>query len=355
MFLILLVYLTCANSNSNSVLTSIGRRFQRIIDFVPPDHSVADIGGDHGQITALLTEHLNEDCSITYIDKSQISYEKARSYLTSYCLDNRIQMHNGDGLAPLLESQLTCDTLILAGMGSSTVGNIIRSNSSTSGNVQSLIDIKVKQLVIQPWPINILPMLTLLQLLLSHGWSIDKQGIDEVGDYMYITTSLLSPTVSHTTVTNCIPPPTNNNHIHTDKLIDSRTTSTGVITPRKVLSLGYSSVFRSWPLYQRHYQPSATTTATAMSEADADVGANKAVKNYSVSDVPYENTVEECILWRKYLIKQSKTLIRKSNYIIEKGHNSEGSEEYEVCELTRLVQDRLTLYSDSTNCYSKLN
>ena len=349
MFLILLVYLTCANSNSNSVLTSIGRRFQRIIDFVPPDHSVADIGGDHGQITALLTEHLNEDCSITYIDKSQISYEKARSYLTSYCLDNRIQMHNGDGLAPLLESQLTCDTLILAGMGSSTVGNIIRSNSSTSGNVQSLIDIKVKQLVIQPWPINILPMLTLLQLLLSHGWSIDKQGIDEVGDYMYITTSLLSPTVSHTTVTNCIPPPTNNNHIHTDKLIDSRTTITSVITSPKVLSLGYSSVFRSWPLYQRHSLPPPTATATTTSEEE---GANITVKNDSVSD---ENIEEECILWRKYLIKQSKTLIRKSNYIIEKGHNYEGSQEYEVCELTRLIQDQLKLYADSNNSYSKLN
>ena len=348
MFLLLLIHLTCINSNSNSI-TSIGRRFQRIINFVPFDHSVADIGGDHGQITALLTEHLNKDCSITYIDKSQIAYEKARSYLTSHCLNNRIQMYNGDGLAPLLDSRLTCDTLILAGMGSSTVGNIIRSSTSStsdysdisSGTLQALIDIKVKQLVMQPWPINILPMLTLLQLLLSHGWSIDKQGIDEVGEYMYITTSLLSPTPSHTHIqpsTGHVSPP----------ITSISYTGANMITPKK--SLDYSSVFRSWPLYQRHSQP-PLTTATTTSEEEEE-GANISVKNDTRTD---ENIVEECILWRKYLLKQSKTLIRKSNYIREKGHNSEGSEEYEVCELTRLVQDQLTLYSDSTKCYSKLN
>ena len=339
MLLLLLVYLTCISSNKNSI-TSIGRRFQRIINFVPTDHSVADIGGDHGQITALLTENLNKECSITYIDKSQTAYEKARNYLNSCCLDNRIQMYNGDGLAPLLEPQSSCDTLILAGMGSSTVGNIISSSSSSSsirsGSVQALIDIKVKQLVIQPWPINILPMLTLLQLLLSHGWSIDKQGIDEVGEYMYITTSLLPPTPSHTQATT---------HGDANEANSLHTTSTRIVSPPN--SLGYSSVFKSWPLYQRHSQSPTTVTSE---EAEVE-GANIAVSHDILTN---ESIEEEYVLWREYLIKQSKTLIRKSNYIIEKGHNYEGSEEYEVCELTRLIQDQLKLYTDSNNSYSKI-
>jgi tRNA (adenine(22)-N(1))-methyltransferase len=112
----------------------------------------------------------------------------------------------GDGLKPLLQNNMKCDTIVVAGMGTSSVMQIIANNPSIElygelkhlNGVDSLdfdssyytferprrLDFShleilgINRIITQPWPPNILPLHALHSNLLDNGWQYEDQGID---------------------------------------------------------------------------------------------------------------------------------------------------------------------------------
>ena len=109
----------------------------------------------------------------------------------------------GDGLKPLLQSNAKCDTIVVAGMGTSSVMQIIANDPSIElyGDLKKHITVDsdssyydferprtldlshlevlgINRIITQPWPPNILPLHALHSNLLDNGWQFDSQGID---------------------------------------------------------------------------------------------------------------------------------------------------------------------------------
>ena len=108
----------------------------------------------------------------------------------------------GDGLKPLLQNNAKCDTVVVAGMGTSSIMQIIAnipsielygdlkrtivdSNSSyytferpRTLDFSHLDMLGINRIITQPWPPNILPLHALHSNLLDNGWQFESQGID---------------------------------------------------------------------------------------------------------------------------------------------------------------------------------
>lgn len=112
----------------------------------------------------------------------------------------------GDGLKPLLQNNVKCDTIVVAGMGTSSVMQIIANNPSIElyGELKHLSGVDaldfdssyytferprtldfshlevlgINRIITQPWPPNILPLHALHSNLLDNGWQYEDQGID---------------------------------------------------------------------------------------------------------------------------------------------------------------------------------
>lgn len=108
----------------------------------------------------------------------------------------------GDGLKPLLQNNAKCDTVVVAGMGTSSIMQIISNIPSielygelkrTTVDSDSsyytferprILDfthldvLGINRIITQPWPPNILPLHALHSNLLDNGWQFESQGID---------------------------------------------------------------------------------------------------------------------------------------------------------------------------------
>ena len=108
----------------------------------------------------------------------------------------------GDGLKPLLQNNAKCDTVVVAGMGTSSIMQIIANIPSIElyGDLKrTIVDsnssyytferprildfshldvLGINRIITQPWPPNILPLHALHSNLLDNGWQFESQGID---------------------------------------------------------------------------------------------------------------------------------------------------------------------------------
>ena len=108
----------------------------------------------------------------------------------------------GDGLKPLLQNNAKCDTVVVAGMGTSSIMQIISNIPSIElyGDLKrTIVDsnssyytferprildfshldlLGINRIITQPWPPNILPLHALHSNLLDNGWQFENQGID---------------------------------------------------------------------------------------------------------------------------------------------------------------------------------
>lgn len=122
---------------------------------------------------------------------------------------------------PLISKNKKCDTVVIAGMGTNRILQILTNDNSTDlyGDIQKQLTspnshptpppvyydyirprkcdfsflnlLGVSRIITQPWPPNILPMHALHSALLDNGWFIDDQKIDRAGNLHYVTTCFL--------------------------------------------------------------------------------------------------------------------------------------------------------------------
>ena len=101
---------------------SVTPRLEAALDMLAGFDTVADIGCDHGRLTAALLQ--NQICRrIIASDVSGPSLDKARSLIEHIGLSDRVSFREGDGCSVLFPGE--CDAIALLGMGGTLMVRIL--------------------------------------------------------------------------------------------------------------------------------------------------------------------------------------------------------------------------------------
>lgn len=104
-------------------ILNLGPRMEAIVDLVEPSKYVADIGCDHGYITAELILE-NKAQFVIATDKSEECLNKAITFCDSVNINAFISFRQGDGFKPITKyDKINCT--IIAGMGGKEIINIM--------------------------------------------------------------------------------------------------------------------------------------------------------------------------------------------------------------------------------------
>ena len=110
-------------------------RLSMIASLVGRCESYADIGCDHGRLGAyMLQNHLCERAQLT--DISEPSLAKAKRLIALLGLTDRVSFRVGDGAMALEEP---ADCVVIAGMGGTTIADIIRQGREKLGDARLVL------------------------------------------------------------------------------------------------------------------------------------------------------------------------------------------------------------------------
>ena len=103
--------------------------------FVHPGDRVADVGCDHGYLTAYLLEACPRMTALA-CDVSAPSLDKARRLMERRHLTQRVRFAVADGLAAI---DAPVDAIVLAGMGAETILSIVRAGCGRIGGAALIV------------------------------------------------------------------------------------------------------------------------------------------------------------------------------------------------------------------------
>ena len=110
-------------------------RLQVLADLVYEGSRVADVGCDHGKLAVYLAQHGAPLVIAT--DVSQGSLSKAEALVRESGLQGRVECRRGDGLARIKPGEV--DTLVIAGMGGSTICAILAEGRRVTDEAYRLV------------------------------------------------------------------------------------------------------------------------------------------------------------------------------------------------------------------------
>lgn len=100
----------------------LDERLTSVVTYIKPNSKVADIGSDHGYIPLyLIKNNICTNVLVTDIKEGPLS--SARKNFEKYGLEDKLMTMLYDGINP--EILLNFDTVIIAGMGGSTISDIL--------------------------------------------------------------------------------------------------------------------------------------------------------------------------------------------------------------------------------------
>lgn len=123
----------------NRILTDpikLGPRLHTIASFIPAGAFLGDIGTDHAYLPVYLLQ-TGVIAKAVGVDIHKGPYESALETVSTYGLKEKIEIRLGNGLAPLNKGEV--DTLSIAGMGGTTILEILASNPQVIQEVNNLI------------------------------------------------------------------------------------------------------------------------------------------------------------------------------------------------------------------------
>ncbi len=148
----------------------IGNRLEALANMVPQGVKLADIGTDH----AYLPVYLVETGRISYAIAGDIAAGPcmaARTTVTQHGLTMQIQVRQGSGLAVLQAGEVDCVTI--AGMGGSTIIEILSADMTLSKSL--------KRLILQPMA----GAAGLRQWLVENGWKLVQEDLVDDEPHFY--------------------------------------------------------------------------------------------------------------------------------------------------------------------------
>ena len=148
----------------------LGSRLHTIASFVPIGSRLGDIGTDHAYLPVYLI-HKGIIKSAIGVDIHKGPYESALETVRMYGAGQRIAIRQGNGLIPLKSGEI--DTLVIAGMGGTTILEILLSNP--------LVLAEVSKAILQPQGAEA----RVREELTSQGWRIQDECLVEEENRVY--------------------------------------------------------------------------------------------------------------------------------------------------------------------------
>lgn len=108
-------------------------RLQAIADLVKENTKIVDVGCDHGLLDIYLTKEKNVSCIAS--DNKQSCLDNAINNIKKYNLDGKIETILSNGLEKIDVNKL--DTVIISGMGTTTILEIIKNKDIKHMIIQS--------------------------------------------------------------------------------------------------------------------------------------------------------------------------------------------------------------------------
>lgn len=145
----------------------LSRRLQQLADFVPRGSKVADIGTDHAYLPIYLVKN-NISPLVVAGDINPGPIKTAQGQVEGYNVSHLVAVRQGNGLAVVKPGEV--DAVILAGMGGSTIIEIIENHPQVVK--------KLKNLILQP----MVAADKVRDWLYKHNWIIiDEELLEEDG------------------------------------------------------------------------------------------------------------------------------------------------------------------------------
>lgn len=152
-------------------MLQISERLKTVASMVPPCHTAADIGTDHGYVPAYLL--LTEQCK--YVIASDIAEgpcEAARETRDKYGLQQVMDVRTAPGLQGLAANE--AEAVVIAGMGGATIAAILDESPDICKTVNAFI--------LQP--MNAAGLLR--QWLCDHGYRIAEESLCKENGHIYV-------------------------------------------------------------------------------------------------------------------------------------------------------------------------
>lgn len=114
----------------------ISNRLNSIINLVPKNSIVADVGTDHGYVPVYLIEK-NISKRVIATDISKGSLSKVVNYVKERKLESDIDARLGNGLEVIKPYEV--DTVVIAGMGGLLIEEILKANKEVTNSINTFI------------------------------------------------------------------------------------------------------------------------------------------------------------------------------------------------------------------------
>lgn len=114
---------------------NLDNRLKRITDFIPSDSYILDVGCDHALLDIYLALNRN-NVKLIASDINENPLKIAKENIKKYNLEDEITLEKADGVSKINDE---VDTVVIAGMGSSTINNIINKDLEKLKNIKKII------------------------------------------------------------------------------------------------------------------------------------------------------------------------------------------------------------------------
>ncbi len=112
----------------------ISNRLKTIGDLVLDNSSVVDVGCDHALLSIYLV--INKNCKVIASDINKLPLKEAKKNIEKYNLEDKIKIVLSNGLECINDK---FDTIVISGMGASTIINIIKKDIDKVRNCNKII------------------------------------------------------------------------------------------------------------------------------------------------------------------------------------------------------------------------
>lgn len=114
---------------------NLDNRLKRITDFIPSDSYILDVGCDHALLDIYLALN-RKNVKLIASDINENPLKIAKENIKKYNLEDKITLEKADGVSKINDE---VDTVVIAGMGTSTINDIINNDLEKLKNVKKII------------------------------------------------------------------------------------------------------------------------------------------------------------------------------------------------------------------------
>lgn len=114
---------------------NLDNRLKRITDFIPSDSYILDVGCDHALLDIYLALNRN-NVKLIASDINENPLKIAKENIKKHNLEDKIKLEKADGVSKINDE---VDIVVIAGMGTSTINDIINNDLEKLKNVKKII------------------------------------------------------------------------------------------------------------------------------------------------------------------------------------------------------------------------